>query len=118
MLITTILGINPDPEKGVVAGRFRDCNGEPVEGAAAIVVDAEGNVPDGVKVRYFVDEFPDRYQPYTSEDGLYAIIDTPVGEYTVELWGILEEGAEPERLAYNRVEVYADSVCITNTWPR
>ena len=59
-LIPNLLGLSPDVTKGIVAGRAYDCDGQNLQGAQVVVHDGAGNIPEGVVVKYFVDEFPSR----------------------------------------------------------
>ena len=64
-VIPSLLGVSPDTDKGIVAGTVYDVNGDPVEGAQVVAVDASGNIPDTLVVKYFVDDFPNRDQEWT-----------------------------------------------------
>ena len=122
-IIPLSLAIQPDETKGIAAGRFYGCDGEAVEGAQVLVVDSNGNKADDVYIRYFVEELPDRDQPYTSEDGIFGGIDVPPGQWTMQIWGVLDasmpECPEDEvdgrcKLAEAEVFVVPNSVNIAN----
>jgi hypothetical protein len=89
-IIPLSLAIQPDEAKGIAAGRFYDCAGEAVEGGQVLVKDDQDNLAEDVYIRYFVDELPDRDQPWTSEDGIFGAIDVPPGQWAMELWGVLD----------------------------
>ncbi len=91
-IIPLSLAIQPDTAKGMAAGTFYDCAGDPVQNAQLLVVDGSGNKAEGVYIRYFVDELPDRDQQWTSEDGLFGAIDVPPGSWKMQLWGMLGDG--------------------------
>ena len=85
-VIPALLGISPDVDKGIVAGTAYDCAGEPLEFAQIVVTDANGNIPESEVVRYFVDSFPSRLQEWTSEDGLFVVVNIPEGDWTVNMY--------------------------------
>lgn len=114
-IIPSLLGVSPDGDKGTVAGTAYDSNGDPVEGAQVVVKDANGNIPDSLVVKYFVDSFPNRNQLYTSPDGLWVAINLPPGEYTIEMY--VSDGADGHLLMGATVlSVYADSINISNVY--
>ena len=85
-LIPSLLGVSPDPSRGLLTGQVLDCDGEPVEGAQVVFRSPDGDIDTAQVVRYFVDEFPNRDQPTTSDDGLFIVIDAPVGQGRLEAW--------------------------------
>lgn len=112
-VIPSLLGVSPDVDKGTVAGTAYDCNGEEFSGAQIIVRDADGNVPESLVVKYFVDSFPNRNQEWTSEDGLFVAINIPEGEWTLDMYA--SDGAGGHIfLGQAPVQVYADSINISN----
>lgn len=115
-IIPSVLGITVDLSKGVISGRSYDCTGEDyVEGARVRVVeDASGTEPEGVIVRYFVDEFPDRDQPWTSEDGLWVAMNVPDGRYRVEM--IRNEGGTETIMGATVLDTRSDSINISNIY--
>jgi hypothetical protein len=116
-IIPSLLGVSPDPEKGTAAGTAYDRLGEEVEGAQVIVRDKDtGAIADGVVVKYFVDDFPNRNQPHTSPDGLWVAINIPVGSWRVEMW-IWDEASSSHLLVGATVmDVIADSINISSTY--
>jgi hypothetical protein len=135
-LLPLTVGVEPEPGKGIAAGRVRDCAGEPVANVEASVgaLDlATGAVtPADAAMRYFTDEDPDGDQPWTSADGLFGAMNTAPGEaLNLLAWGIPQDEAHCERaandaiirpegrddmclLAYTSVLVLPDSVNISN----
>jgi len=130
-LIPLILGISPAADKGIAAGRFKDCAGENIEGGEMVLTPADvdwqtfdpAQQPDGVFVRYFEEETPSRGQEWTSADGLFGAIDVPPGSWRVVMWGIVDgvecADAHPEHspvcpISYGEVFVVPDSVNISN----
>jgi hypothetical protein len=114
-LIPTLLGVSPDVEKGIVAGRTYDCGGNNIEGLQVVIDDGSGNIPEDVIGKYFIDDFPSRSQPYTSADGLWVLIDVPVGNWTVR--GYVADGSGGHLLvAQTELEVIADSINISSIY--
>jgi hypothetical protein len=118
-LIPNLLGVSPDVSKGIVAGRAFDCNGNNLEGLQVVVHDGSatstGTVPDGVLAKYFVDEFPSRTQYWTSEDGLWILLDVPPGTWTVD--GYVADGAgDYTKVASTRLNVVANSINISSLY--
>ena len=114
-VIPALLGISPDIDKGIVAGTAYDCAGEPLEFAQIVVTDAEGNIPESEVVRYFVDSFPSRLQEWTSEDGLFVVVNIPQGDWTVNMY--VSDGAGGHLLmAQSPVKVFADSINISSVY--
>lgn len=114
-LIPGLLGLNPDPDKGIVAGRAYDCDGENLQGLQVVVRDSSGNVPDGVVGKYFVDDFPKREQMHTSEDGLWILMDVPPGQWTVD--GYVADGAGGHSLvASTQLKVLENSINISSIY--
>lgn len=114
-VIPALLGISPDVDKGIVAGTAYDCDGEPLEFAQIVVTDAQGNIPDSEVVRYFVDSFPSRLQEWTSEDGLFVVVNIPEGDWTVNMY--VSDGAGGHLLmAQSPVKVFPDSINISSVY--
>ena len=114
-LIPNLLGLSPDVTKGIVAGRAYDCDGQNLEGAQVVVHDGAGNIPEGVVVKYFVDEFPSRSQFSTSADGLWIIMDVPEGNWTVD--GYVADGMGGHSLvASTQLRVLPDSINISSIY--
>ena len=122
LLIPTLLGISPDPAKSIIAGTAFDCTRDPstlssddagkVKNIQVVLRDSNGDIPDGVFIRYYFEEFPDREGIATSEDGLWTAIDVPVGDYTVEMWGLVS--GERKLLGTTSIRSVADSINIAN----
>jgi hypothetical protein len=114
-LIPSLLGVSVDSDKGVLAGTAFDCNGDPVANAQVIVKDADGNIPESLIVKYFVAEFPNRDQQYTSDDGLWVAINVPVGTWSVEMY--VSDGQGGHTLTGStQLTVFADSINISNIY--
>lgn len=114
VVIPSILGVNVDPAKGIIAGAAYDVNGDPIEGAQVLVRDSNGDIQTDVIVKYFIDDFPNRDQPYTSPDGLWVAINAPAGALTVELYGIVE--GELVQLGGTELSSYADTINVSNIY--
>jgi len=122
LLIPTLFGITPDPGRSTIAGTAYDCTRDPstssdddagkVEGVQVIVLDQQGNIPDGVRVNYFVEKFPSSDQPHTSADGVWSAFNVPVGTYTVQMWGNVS--GELKLLGETTLESKADSINVAN----
>jgi len=104
-LISTVLGIPPSPGLGILAGALEDCGGAEVEGAVARLYAGASSEPckdedENVCLdRYFVDETPARDQKWSSEDGLYGILEIPPGDnYTLELHGKMAGSSCPGQM--------------------
>ncbi len=115
LVILSLLGVTADPTLGVVAGTLYDCNQEPIEGAQVVVVDDEGEIAPGSLTKYFIDSFPARDQPYTSDDGLWTAINLPPGNWNVEAWVSDGDGGHT-RIGSTRLEIFADSINISNIY--
>jgi len=118
-LIPNLLGISPDPAKGIVAGGAYDCNGENIQGLRVIIHDGScgttGNVPGDVISKYFVDDFPSRTQFSTSEDGLWILLEVPPGDWTID--GYVSDGADGyTKVASTQLNVVADSINISSLY--
>jgi hypothetical protein len=114
-LIPTLLGVSPDVAKGIVAGRAYDCGGDNIEGLQVVIDDGNGNIPMGVVAKYFIDDFPNRGQPHTSADGLWILMDVPVGNWVVS--GYVADGLGGHSLvAQTELEVIADSINISSIY--
>jgi protocatechuate 3,4-dioxygenase beta subunit len=112
-LIPSLLGISVDPERGTAAGTVFDVNGDPVKGAQVIVTKADGSLPNDTVVKYFVDDFPNRDQPETSEDGLWVAVNIPPGDWQIDAW--VSDGAGSHILmGRTTVTIFADSINIGN----
>jgi hypothetical protein len=113
-LIPSLLGVTPDSDKGIIAGTAFDCNEEKIEGAQVVVRDDDGNIPETLIVKYFVDEWPNRYQEWTSTDGLWVALQIPEGHYFVEMWGLVN--GELALLGKTELSIFTDSINISNIY--
>ncbi|MFT5683547.1 MAG: hypothetical protein ACI8RZ_004479 [Myxococcota bacterium] len=114
-VIPSLLGVSPDTDKGIVAGTVYDVNGDPVEGAQVVAVDSSGNIPDTLVVKYFVDDFPNRDQEWTSADGLFVMVNVPTGDWSLEAY--ISDGAGGHLLmGATNVNVIADSINISSVY--
>ncbi len=111
-VILSLLGISLDDSKSVIAGTAYDCQDGKIEGAQVIVVDDQGEIPEGLVVNYFVDDWPIRDQPHTSADGLWVATSVPPGTWTVELWAVVD--GDLRRVGATELETFADSINISN----
>jgi hypothetical protein len=114
-IIPSLLGVSVEPGKGIVAGGAYDCNGDPIEGVQAIarsIDDPSGYFEDQV-VKYFVKSFPNRNQLYTSEDGLWVIVNVPPSDAVVELW-VTDGAGGHYMIGTTKLLVEADSINISS----
>ena len=114
-VIPALLGVSPDVDKGIVAGTAYDCTGEKLEFSQVIVTDADGNIPDSLVVRYFIDDFPSRLQEWTSEDGLFVAINVPEGDWFVKMY-VSDGNGGHIQMAQSPVKVFADSINISSVY--
>ena len=112
-IIPAILGVEWTPGTGIVAGTAYDCNEEPITGAEVVVKDSSGKVMD-VNIFYFVDEFPNQSQPETSPDGLWVVVNVPVGTFNVEMY--VWDGTQHVLMGMTTLAIKADSVNISNVY--
>jgi hypothetical protein len=112
-LIPSLLGVSVDPSKGTAAGTVYDMNGDPVQGAQVIVTSTSGDIAGDTVVKYFIERFPNREQPDTSEDGLWVAVNIPPGDWTIDAY--VSDGAGSHLLmGRTTVTVFADSINIGN----
>jgi hypothetical protein len=114
-VIPSLLGVSPDPAKGVIAGTAYDIAGEAFSGAQVLVRGADGTIPSGIVSKYFRDEFPNRDQEWTSDDGLWVIINVPVGDWEVEMYTADGSGGHI-LMGTTSVAVVADSINISSAY--
>lgn len=110
-VVPAAVAVTIEAGKGIVAGRFDDCDENPVAGLIAHV---EGQ---DAEVRYFVEEFPAREPDVTTEDGLYVAINIEPGDHEIVLMGRLEEGGELVEVGRREIQVIADSINVVNLEP-
>ncbi len=114
-IIPSLLGVSPDPDKGIISGTAYDINEDKIEGAQVVVKNAAGDIPGSLVVKYFVDDFPNRNQQYTSPDGLWVAVNVPPGDWTVEMY--VSDGAGGHLLmGATELTVIADSINISNIY--
>jgi hypothetical protein len=109
-LIPSIVGIAPEPTRGLVMGRATDCTGDPIAGLQVVVRNASGNIPDGTTAHYFDDGLPSTAQTETSADGRWLLLNVPPGKVTIE--GHVYNGSGHTQIAENLIVVQADSAHI------
>ena len=114
VLIPSLLGVSMDDDKSVIAGTAYGCDGEPVQNAQIVVVDANGDIPDTLVTNYFVDSWPVREQPHTSDDGLWVAMNVPEGTWTVQLYGLVD-GSEV-LIGATQLTTFAASINISNIY--
>ena len=114
-IIPSLLGVTIQSDKGIIAGTVFGCDDEPVEGAQVVVKDQNGDVLD-VVVKYFIDDFPNRDQPYTSPDGLWIAMNVPPGTVNIEMYAVTEAGAEPGYLGNTQVISSESVINISNIY--
>jgi len=110
-VVPAAVAVSIETGKGIVAGRFSDCDDEPVAGLIATIEGQEA------EIRYFVDEFPAREPNVTTEDGLYVAINVEPGDHEVVLHGRTEAGGELVELGRREIQVIADSINVVNLEP-
>jgi hypothetical protein len=114
VLIPSLLGVSMDDDKAVVAGTAYGCDGEPLQNAQVVVVDANGDIPESLVVNYFMESWPVREQPHTSEDGLWVAMNVPEGTWTVQLYGLV--GGEEVLIGATQLETFGNSVNVSNIY--
>lgn len=112
-IIPAILGVEWTPGTGIIAGTAYDCTENKIEGAQVVVKDSSGNIAD-VDIFYFIDDFPNADQPYTSPDGLWVAVNVPTGTFNVEMYGF--NGTDHTLLGITTLVIKADSVNISNIY--
>lgn len=112
-VIPSLLGISVQAGMGIVAGTAYDCNGDPILGVQVIGRAADGSYPEQ-SVRYFREEFPNRDQEGTSEDGLWVAVNLPPGPTTMEMWAW--NGTEHVLLGSSVLTIIPDSINIASTY--
>lgn len=112
------------PTTSVVAGTITDCDGNTVSGAQLRVYQGGSQLPPGAGmmdffVGYIEGGLPDRAATYTFPDGIYASANVPASTSPtrVELWAVIEEGADPVRVACEAIVAEADAISIISAGP-
>jgi hypothetical protein len=99
LLISTVLGITPSPELGILAGGFTDCGDQDIEGVVARLYTGGTTLCEGENTcldRYFIDETPAQDQWWSSADGLFGVLQVPEADnYLLELHGMVEGSTCP-----------------------
>ena len=116
-IIPSLLGVEVQPGFGVIAGTAYDSVGAKIQHAEVLVHDGTGvatGIPESLVVKYFVDDFPNRDQPDTSEDGLWTAINVPPGDWTVEMY--VWNGTEHVLVGATVLTVKPDSINISNIY--
>lgn len=128
-LIPVILGYERAPGLTTLAGRVLDCNGTDVRGAVLRAFSGSTEITEAASTNVYDSHYiffrettgstqPHQDTAFTSTDGLYAVINVPVGETVrIEAWGRVEAGAEPVRLGCETTTVLPDGVTILNIEP-
>ena len=119
-LLPLTVGVEPEPSKGIAAGRVYDCAGEPAGNGEANVGTLDwdtGEVVEapGYAMRYFEDEDPDQDQLWISDDGLFGGMNVPPGEeWSLMIWGIPQDEAHCEMTTAGAVirPVQNDAYCL------
>lgn len=135
--VPAIMGIIRIEGRGIVAGRFYDCNRDEVEHGALRVFDRPEGDPARTLISiyeganrnsfYFIDGMPIRSQMYTDIEGQFLIANLVSGSpVTVELWGRLDPASLPGgyedctggcKLSTQEVPVLPDSLLVTDMIP-
>ena len=113
-IIPGLLGLPIEDGAGIIAGTVYGCNDEPIEHAEVVVKNADGTIPPTLRVKFFVDDFPNRDQPDTSADGLWVAVNVPPGLVTVEAY--TWNGTEHVLQGTSVVRSYPDSINIGNIY--
>ncbi len=85
-IIPGLLGVPIQPGMGIIAGTVFGCDDEKVEHAEVVVKNADGTIPPDLRVKFFVNKFPNRDQQDTSPDGLWVAVNVPPGLVTAEAY--------------------------------
>ncbi len=100
LALPAFIGVTRDVTKGVLAGAFRDCNGDEVSNAVATVSGTAGTPAHllGAKTFYFSagsTSLPVRHtvEPVLNNDGLFVILDLPpqTASAYVQVWGFVDD---------------------------
>lgn len=121
-LISTVLGITPDPDKGILAGGFTDCDGNDIEGVVARLYYPTGDLCSGSNEcldRYFIDDTPAQDQYWSSADGLFGVLQIPTGTgYRLELHARVADSGCPGDMVilgeHDGIQILANSIIIVD----
>lgn len=112
-VIPSLLGVSVDAGSGALFGAIQDCTGGALQNVQVIASLAGYGYPAEQSAHYFVADFPNRDQEATSEDGMWMLVNLPVGDYEVQAWGRVEGFDEPLLMAYGNASVAADAFTVT-----
>lgn len=113
-IIPGLLGLPIEDGAGIIAGTVFGCDDVEVEHAEVVVRNADGTIPATLRVKYFVNKFPNRDQPDTSPDGLWVAVNVPPGVVTVEAY--TWNGTEHVIQGKTVVRSFPDSINIGNIY--
>lgn len=125
-LLPAIIGIQRTTGTGVLAGAFRDCNGDAVKGVIATVSSAAGSHDhvDGAQSYYFNIGLPANHAVIqaTNSDGLFVVLEmSPAPTAYLQIWGFTatqDPASDPlTLLAEIPSPVVADSVITASVEP-
>jgi hypothetical protein len=121
-LVPGIVGFSPDATLGLVAGKAQDCAAVGVAGIAAHIASEHLTVAPAsfcgaesihrVGTFYFKDNFPANGETDTSEDGLWALANVPVGNATV--FGFSNTQGTKTQVGYTQGVSLADTITIVD----
>ncbi len=121
-MIPAVVGYAPNPKLGIVAGQLSDCRDYGVANGSVNMVAGHVDTPPAefcgiesifrVGTFYFVDEFPNKNQSVTAEDGLWAFANVPPGQVTVFASGRRTDGGPLEALGHIQVAAFPDTITI------
>ena len=119
-LIPSLIGVEWDQTKAIIAGTAYDCDTEPLQYTQIYVHDSAGNPPETGDVYYFSESggvsLPTDHesQPYTNTNGLWVVMNIPAGTWTAEVWGF--DGTDYVMLGATVLQINAGSVNISNIY--
>lgn len=121
-LIPSLIGVEWDQSKAIIAGTAYDCDTEPMQYTQIYVHDSAGLPPETGDVYYFSESggtsLPTDHdtQPYTNTNGLWVVMNIPAGTWTAEVWGYDETLADYVMLGATVLQIQAGSVTISNIY--
>lgn len=122
LLISTVLGITPLPELGILAGGFTDCGDQDLEGVVARLFTDGTTLCSGENRcldRYFIDETPAQDQWWSSADGLFGVLQVPPdNDYRLELHGIVSGSGCPGEMVlvgeHDNIRIIENAITIVD----